>query len=98
MQAAEFQWPEVDGPDSVVDLLQSDVLTSTDDRDVDPAAVPANAAVGAHVANLEPIGVLERWQPIGHRTGRRCVAGRRRLLVEGLVRPLVVELLAKDVE
>ena len=36
--------------------------------------------------NLEAIRVLERWQPIGHRSERRRVARGR----------LVVELLAKD--
>src|SRR2546428_7730509 len=49
-----------------------------------------------NVPNLEAIRVLERWQPIGHRSERRRVARGRRLLVERLVRPLVVELLAKD--
>src|SRR5207249_7244356 len=96
VQAAKLQRPEVDVPDPIVDLLQPDVLADAEDRHVHPAAVPANAAVGANVPNLEAIRVLERWQPIGHRSERRRVARGRRLLVERLVRPLVVELLAKD--
>jgi hypothetical protein len=45
-----LQRPEVDGPDPVVDLLQSHVLADTHDRHVHPAAVPPNPAVGAAVA------------------------------------------------
>src|SRR3990170_2909309 len=61
VQASELQWPEVDAPDAVVDLLQPHVLADAHAGDVDPGALlPANAAVGAHVAHLESIGVLER--------------------------------------
>jgi hypothetical protein len=53
---------------------------------VHPAAVPADAAIGADVPDLETIRVLERRQPIGQRARRRRVVRRRRRLVECLVR------------
>src|SRR5262245_53574430 len=95
VQAAKSQRPEVDVPDAVVDLLQSDVFGDAHDRDVHPPAVPANAAVGADIADFKAIGILERWRPIRHRPQRRRVARGRYLLVERFVRPLLVELLAK---
>src|SRR5262249_4218575 len=98
VQPAELQRPEVHVPDPVVDLLEPHELADADDRHVHPAAVPSNAAVGADVADFETVGVLERWQAIGHRPRRGRVARGRRPLVEGLVRPLVVELVAKHVE
>src|SRR6266852_6809633 len=97
-QPAEPQRPKVDVPDPVVDLLEADVFADADRRDVDPAAVPANAAIGADIPHLEPIRVLERRRAIRHRARRRFIARRRRLLIERLMRALVVELLAEDVE
>src|SRR5207245_1924202 len=44
------------------------------------------------------VRVLEGRQPIRHRPRRRAVTRRRRLLVERLMGPLVIELLAEDVE
>src|SRR2546427_241625 len=64
-QAAEPQRPKVHVPDPVVDLLQAHILTDADGRHVHPARVPSNAAVGADVADFEPIGVLERRQASG---------------------------------
>src|SRR4030095_7615934 len=63
-----------------------------------PAAFPPDAPVGADVPNLEPVRVLQRRQAIRHRAPRRRGARRRRLLVERLMRPLVVELGAKTIE
>src|SRR6266478_1474301 len=97
-QTAEAQRPKVDVPDPVVDLLEADVFADADRGDVDPAAVPAHASIGADVPHLEPIRVLEGRQAIRHRARRRGVTRRRRLLVECLMRTLVIELLAEDVE
>jgi hypothetical protein len=44
-QAAEFEGTEIDIPHSVVDLFEADVLSGAGDADVDPVAVPADAAV-----------------------------------------------------
>src|SRR6266404_1133685 len=97
-QSAEPQRPKVHVPDPVVDLLQAYILADGDGRHVHPARVPSNAAVGTDVADFEPIGVLERRQAVRHGPRRRRIARGRGLLVERLVRPLVVELRAKDVE
>src|SRR5438876_5455700 len=97
-QTAEPQRPKVDVPDPVIDLLQAHVFAHADGGDVHPSAVPPNASVGAHVADFEAVRVLEGRQPIRHRPRRRAITRRRRLLIEGLVRPLVVELRAKDIE
>src|SRR5437879_5944408 len=97
-QTAESERAEVDVPDPIGNLLQADVLSDTDGGHVHPAAVPPNAAVGADVPDLEAIRILERRQPVRHRSRRRRVACGRELLVERLVRPLVVEILAKDIE
>jgi hypothetical protein len=56
VEAAEFEWSKIDVPDSVVDLLEAQVLADTHDADVDASAVPADAAIGADVADLEAIG------------------------------------------
>src|SRR5678816_4527440 len=97
-QAAESQGPEVNIPHPVVDLLKADVFAHADRGDIDPAAVPPDASVGADVPNLEPVRVFERRQPIRQRARPRGVARRRRLLVERLMRPLVVELGANAIE
>lgn len=39
-----------------------------DDRDVDLVGVPADAAVGADVPDLEAVRVLERRNAAGHRS------------------------------
>ncbi len=97
-QAPQLERPEVDIPDPVVDLLQTDVLTDADGGHVDPAAVPPNATVGADVADFEAIGILQRGQRRWHLADGGGVARRWRRLVERLVRALVVELRAKGVE
>lgn len=58
VQAAELEWSEVDIPDTVVDLLQSDVFAGADARNVDPIATPANAAVGADIGSRPEVGWL----------------------------------------
>src|SRR5947208_11959013 len=63
-----------------------------------PPAVPSNAAVGADVPDFEAVRALERRHPVRHWSNRPGVTRHRRLLIEGLVRALVVELVAKDIE
>jgi hypothetical protein len=50
---------------AVVDLFEADILACAHDAHVDPAAIPADPTVGADVADLEPIGVIERWGRLG---------------------------------
>src|SRR5881628_3863897 len=78
-QTAEAQRPKVDVPDPVIDLLEADVFADANRGNVDPAAVPANAAIGADVPHLESIRVFERRQAIRHRTRGRVVTRRRSL-------------------
>src|SRR6266702_4294341 len=98
-QTAEAQRPKVDVPDPVVDLLEADVFADADRGDVDPAAVPPHAPVGADVPDFEAVRVLEGRQPIRHRPRRRAVTRRRRLLVErcdGPTAPMAERLLVVD--
>src|SRR6266571_648847 len=97
-ETAEPQRSEIHAPDPVGDFLQAHVLSDTHGGHVHPPTVPPNAAVSADVPDFEAIGVLERRQPVRHRARRRRVARGRGLLVERLMRPLVVELLTKDIE
>lgn len=53
VQAAELEGTEVDVPDTIIDFLKADVFFDADDRDMDPVAAQADAAVDADVAHLE---------------------------------------------
>src|SRR5436309_9571109 len=97
-QTAEPQRPKVDVPGPVRTLLEAHVFTDADGGDVHPPAVPPNAPIGADVPDFEAIGVLERRQPVRHGARRRRVARGRGRLVERLMRALVIELLAKEIE
>jgi hypothetical protein len=52
-------------PQSVVDLLEADVLADRGAGDVEPALVPTHAVVGADVSNLEAIWVLDGGRLFG---------------------------------
>src|SRR5256886_10265708 len=73
-QTAEAQRPKVDVPDPVVDLLEADVFADADRGDVDPAAVPPHAPVGADVPDFEAVRGLQGRQPIRHPPRRTAVA------------------------
>src|SRR2546425_1309937 len=57
VQTAKLKWPEVHVPDAVVDFLKANVLADAHGGDVDPAALPTDAAVGADVAHFEAIRI-----------------------------------------
>jgi hypothetical protein len=38
---------EVNGPDTIIDFFESDIFAGAGDGDVDPPAIPADAAIGA---------------------------------------------------
>ena len=75
---AEFERPEVDVPGAVIDFFQAHILPGADDGDIDPVRVPADAAIGTHVTDLEAIKVLEGRECGRHRARRRGIDGRRR--------------------
>jgi hypothetical protein len=57
--------------------------------------VPPDAPIGADVAYLEAVRVLERWPFVGHLPGGGFIAGGRWAHVKRLVRPLEIELLTE---
>jgi hypothetical protein len=65
VQAAEPQRPKVDVPDSIRNRFETDVLADAHDRDVHPARVPANTAVGADVPDLKPF--VAKGTPLSER-------------------------------
>src|SRR6185503_13355755 len=81
---------KIDGPDPVVDLLESDPLSDQHSADMHKPLVPLDAAVAADLPDLEVSGVLERRQPLRKRSGRPGVPRGRGLTVESSVRSLVV--------
>ena len=97
-QAPELERAEVHGPDAVIDFFQAHVRPRADGGDIDPVVVPANAAVGTDVPDLEAIGVLQQGESLGHRAWRGRIGGRGRLQIQGFVRPFGVELLAEAIE
>ena len=54
-ETTELERPEVDIPDSVVDLFQAYVVAGTDGGDIDPVVFPTDAAVGADVTHLDAV-------------------------------------------
>jgi len=97
-QSPEFQRPAVDGPDAVVDFLETDVFAGTGDRYVDPAPIPADAAIGADIPDLKAVRILQGRQFRWHGAWRGFIEGSRRLHIERFVRPLMVELLTEAIE
>ncbi len=61
MQAPGFKWSKVDVPGSVVELFQADVPVGTDDGDIDPVRIPADAAVDADIAELDAVRIF-KWR------------------------------------
>src|SRR5919109_2460040 len=59
--------------------------------------VPTDAPVSTNVAHLKAVGVLERWQLVGHLPWGGFIAGGRGVHVECLVRTLMIELFTKVV-
>ena len=97
-ETTELERPEVDIPDSVVDLFQVHVVAGTDGRDIDPVVFPTDAAVGADVTDLETIGVFQRRYFARQRSQRRGVAVSRSFQVQCFMGALLVKLLAEGVE
>jgi hypothetical protein len=97
-EPAEFERAEVDIPDAIVDLLEADIFANAGVRDVDPLVVPPDAPVSTHIAHLEAVGVLERWQLVGHLPWGGFIAGGGGVHVECLVRTLMIERFTEVVE
>jgi hypothetical protein len=65
VEPAEQDGAEVEGPHAVVNFFQADVFLDDAGADVDPALLPADAAVSADTPDLEVAGVLQRREPLG---------------------------------
>ena len=75
MKASEPQRAEVYIPEAVVNGLEADVLAVEDVADVDPVAVPADAAVAVDAADLEVGRILDRAADRGIRGSCDSSAG-----------------------
>jgi len=98
VKPAERDESEVDGPDIVGDLLESDVLATEQIRDEDAQAGPADASVGGDLPDLEVSRVLGVLQLCWERTGRRSIDGSRWPLSVRLVGSDLVEVGPESVE
>ncbi|MGH7965566.1 MAG: hypothetical protein ACRERD_27765 [Candidatus Binatia bacterium] len=84
-----FQRAKVQIAFPVVDFLEPDILPAEDVAHVDPACLPADAAVGTDQPDLDVVGVLERRQACWERLRRGTVVGGGRVIAQGLVGALV---------
>lgn len=95
--------PEANGsvehfPESIVNLLEPDVLLAQDVTDADPVRVPPDPAIARDPPDFEMTGILDLGKPTGEGSLGRTIGGCRSLLSQRLVRPLVVEEMAESVE
>jgi hypothetical protein len=51
-ESSPLQRSEVHGPDTIIDFFASDICAGAGHGDVDPAAIPADAAIGADIPDL----------------------------------------------
>ena len=98
VEPSEQDGAEVERPDAVVDFFQADVVLDDAGADVDPPLLPADAAVAADASDFEVAGIFQRREPLGIGARGRLIEGSRGLVLEPLVWPLVVELVAEGVE
>jgi hypothetical protein len=65
-QPPAHERPDVHVRDAVVDVLESHIFAGAGDRDLDPAMIPADAAMGADIPDLKAVRIFQ---------GRRGRAG-----------------------
>ncbi len=95
---SELHGSEVYVPESIVDLLETDVLSGEGVGHADPIRFPPDAAVAADEPDFEVSGVFER-KGLPRKLARRRVVDRGgSFLAERLVGPLVVVLGAEPIE
>ena len=59
-ETTEFQRSKIHVPNSVVDLLQADILAGAGNAEVDPGTVPADATVVTNIASFKMRWVFQR--------------------------------------
>src|SRR6266852_9081752 len=96
--ATEVDVCETDQPVALLGLDDPDRLAGQRLADEDIVAVPLDRAIGAHATD-SVIGIVPRFHDaIGIRSPRSRIVACRRGLVERLVRPVVIVLIAKTVK
>ena len=60
VQPPQRNGSEVNGPDIISDLFQSDIFSSEQVGDVHPGCMPSDAAIGGNSACLEMVGIFRR--------------------------------------
>src|SRR5438093_1316322 len=96
--ASERDGGEGERPDAVVDFFEGHVFAGQRTGDKLRRAFPRDAPIAADESHLAVAGILERRQSPRQRSRRGFVAARRRLILRGFVRALVVVLRAKTDE
>jgi hypothetical protein len=97
-QPPELEGSEVYIPDPIVNVLKATIFADADVGNVDPLMVPTDATIGADVASLEAVRVLERWKFRRHLPRGGVIAGGGCVQVERLMRTLMVKLVAEVVD
>ena len=77
IQPAEVDGTEVDGPDGVSDLLESDDVTLQETADEDLPSIPAEGGVSRDATEFEVAWVLEWIGTLGERPFRVSIHGGR---------------------
>ena len=98
IQAPELDRTKIARPDSVVDLLQPDLLRGQSLRDVHPARFPAHPTVGADITDLEMVGVLQGRHLLWIRLVGRRVEGSWWFEINRLMWTQVIGFVSKIVE
>jgi hypothetical protein len=71
-ETAEFEGSKVDVPDSIIDFLQTNVITGTNGGNIDSVVLPADTAIGADIAHFKAIRIFQGRYVVGHRSQRAC--------------------------
>src|SRR5438034_7842108 len=98
VDASEQHAAEMNRPDAVGNLLESDGMLLEGVGDKQQPLLEADGAGVGHALDDEVPGVLDRWQGAGVLARGWSVARRRGVIVQGLMGPLVVVEVAKGIE
>lgn len=80
VHVSEGDGSEVDGPDILGDLFETNVLSGEKVGDVDPRGVPSDPTVGRDLPELEVGGVLRVYELAWERPSRGLIGGSGRFL------------------
>jgi hypothetical protein len=89
---------EVDGPDPVVGLFETNVLIDHRIGEIQQPGLKPEGSASGDLLHDEVGRILEGRQALGIRAGRGPIARRGRFLPQMFVRPLLIELLLEGIE